>query len=82
MAYSQSAAAILTGKWTYRSFLNDPTQVTIDPNKVAENLLALLFAEAVFTFEIPTPTTLKGLTGPAAASICTERSRKTAAHRL
>jgi len=60
MAYSQSAAAILTGKWTYRSFLNDPTQVTSDPNKAAENLLALLFAEAVFTFEIPTPTTLKG----------------------
>ena len=33
MAYAQSAAAILTGKWTYRSFLNDPTQVTSDPNK-------------------------------------------------
>src|SRR3954464_14703394 len=60
MAYSQSAAAILTGKWTYRSFLNDPKLVTSDPSKVAENLLALLFAEAVFTFEIPTPTSLKG----------------------
>ena len=54
MAYVQSAAAILTGKWTYRSFLNDPAQVTSDPNKAAEKLLALLFAEAVFTFEIPT----------------------------
>ena len=50
MEYSNSAAAILTGKWTYRSFLNDPTQVTSDPDKAAENLLALLFAEAVFTF--------------------------------
>jgi len=60
MAYSQSAAAILSGKWTYRSFLNDPTQVTSDPNKMAENLLALLFAEAVFTFEIRTPTSLTG----------------------
>jgi len=60
MAYSQSAATLLTGKWTYRSFLNDPTEVTSDPNKAAEKLLALLFAEAVFTFEIPTPTTLKG----------------------
>jgi hypothetical protein len=60
MAYTQSAATLLTGKWTYRSFLNDPTEVTSDPNKAAEKLLALLFAEAVFTFEIPTPTTLKG----------------------
>ena len=60
MAYVQSAAAILTGKWIYRSFLNDPAQVTSDPNKAAEKLLALLFAEAVFTFEIPTPTTLTG----------------------
>ena len=60
MAYTQSAATLLTGKWTYRSFLNDPTQVTSDPNKAAEKLLALLFAEAVFTFEIPTPITLKG----------------------
>jgi hypothetical protein len=60
MAYTQSAATLLTGKWTYRSFLDDPTEVTSDPNKVAEKLLALLFAEAVFTFEIPTPTTLKG----------------------
>lgn len=60
MAYAQAAA--LAGKWTYRSFLNDPTQVTNDPdpNNVAQNLLALLFAEAVFTFEIPNDTTLKG----------------------
>jgi len=45
MAYAQSAATLLAGKWTYRSFLNDPTEVTSDPNKAAEKLLALLFAE-------------------------------------
>ena len=60
MAYAQSAAALLTGKWTYRSFLDDPAQVTIDPDKAAERLLALLFAEAVFTFQVPTSTTLQG----------------------
>jgi hypothetical protein len=56
-------AQTLAGKWTYRSFLNDPVQVTNDPdpNKVAQNLLALLFAEAVFTFEIRDDTTLKGV---------------------
>ena len=57
---SDQAAAALAGKWTYRSFLNDPTEVTSDPSKAAEKLLGLLFAEAEFTFEIPTPTTLKG----------------------
>ena len=60
MAYTQSGAAALAGKWTYRSFLNDPIQVTVDPNTAADKLLGLLFAEAVFTFEIPTSTTLKG----------------------
>ena len=53
-------ARSLTGKWTYRSFLNDPAQVTTDPDTAAEKLLALLFAEAVFTFETPNDTTLKG----------------------
>ena len=58
MANAQS----LAGKWTYRSFLNDPTQVTKAPDDdtVAKKLLALLFAEAVFTFAIPDDTTLKG----------------------
>jgi hypothetical protein len=60
MAYGQSAAAALTGKWTYRSFLNDPTQIGDDPNKAPANLYALLFAEAVFRFEIPNETTLVG----------------------
>jgi len=59
MADAQVAAA-LAGKWTYRSFLNDPTLIGDDPKTAADNLLALLFAEAVFTFEIPTDTTLKG----------------------
>jgi hypothetical protein len=53
-------ARSLAGKWTYRSFLNDPAQVTTDPDTAAEKLLALLFAEAVFTFEIPNDTTLTG----------------------
>ena len=58
MANAQS----LAGKWTYRSFLNNPTQVTTAPDDatVASNLLALLFAEAVFTFQIPNDTTLTG----------------------
>jgi hypothetical protein len=58
MANAQS----LAGKWTYRSFLNNPAQVTTAPDEatVAKQLLALLFAEAVFTFEIPDDTTLKG----------------------
>ena len=56
MANAQS----LAGKWTYRSFLNDPAQITAGPGNAADKLLALLFAEAVFTFEIPDDTTLKG----------------------
>jgi hypothetical protein len=43
------------GKWTYRSFHNDPAPVDGDPNKA----LGLIFAEAVFTFEIAY-TELKG----------------------
>jgi hypothetical protein len=52
----------LAGKWTYRSFLNDATLCCgdPDPNKDAANLLNLLFAEAVFTFKLPTNTTLTG----------------------
>jgi hypothetical protein len=46
----------LAGKWTYRSFRNDPKPV--DGN--AEKLLKLLFAEAVFTFQIPSDTSLTG----------------------
>jgi hypothetical protein len=55
-------ASTLAGKWTYRSFLNDPTLCCEDPdqNKDAANLLNLLFAEAVFTFKLPTNTTLTG----------------------
>ena len=55
-------AQALAGKWTYRSFLNDPVQVTDAPDEitVAKKLLGLLFAEAVFTFQIPDDTTLKG----------------------
>jgi hypothetical protein len=51
----------LAGKWTYRSFHNNPQPVADDdPNIAARKALALIFAEAVFTFEIPSSTTLKG----------------------
>jgi hypothetical protein len=55
-------AQALAGKWTYRSFLNDPVQVTKAPDEAtaAKKLLSLLFAEAVFTFQIPDDTTLTG----------------------
>jgi hypothetical protein len=48
-------ASGLTGKWTYRSFHNRPALVDGDPQKA----LRLIFAEAVFTFEI-NGTSLKG----------------------
>jgi hypothetical protein len=56
MANAQS----LAGKWTYRSYLNNPAQVTTGPGDAADKLLALLFAEAVLTFQIPNDTTLTG----------------------
>jgi hypothetical protein len=40
--------SILAGKWTYRSFKNDPALVGRDKQKA----LDLIFAEATFTFEI------------------------------
>jgi hypothetical protein len=57
---SEQAAAALAGKWTYRSFLNDPALIGDDPVIAAKKLYDMLFAEAVFTFEIPTDTTLVG----------------------
>jgi hypothetical protein len=47
---------ILAGKWTYRSFHNRAALV----DRVAEAALKLIFAEAVFTFALSDPTTLKG----------------------
>ena len=47
---------ILDGKWTYRSFFNDPAFVGGDSQKA----LDLIFAEATFTFEI-SGTDLKGI---------------------
>ena len=55
-----SDASTLAGKWTYRSFHNSPVPVADDPKTAPEKALALIFAEAVFTFEIPSSTTLKG----------------------
>jgi hypothetical protein len=45
----------LAGKWTYRSFHNRPSLVDGDPQQA----LDLIFAEAVFTFEID-GTSLRG----------------------
>jgi hypothetical protein len=52
----------LAGKWTYRSFYNDPMQVLDSPDEdtAAKKLLSLMFAEAVFTFQIPDDATLTG----------------------
>lgn len=46
----------LAGKWTYRSFRNNPEPVAGDVDKLAK----LLFAEAIFTFQTPSDTTLTG----------------------
>lgn len=51
-----SNESTLAGKWTYRSFHNNPVPVGDDPIKA----LALIFAEATFTFEITSPSSLKG----------------------
>ena len=52
--------AWLAGKWTYRSFHNNPAPVADDPKTAAEKALDLIFAEAVFSFELPSGTILKG----------------------
>jgi hypothetical protein len=44
------------GRWTYRSFLNDPTPTNGDPQKVA----ALLFAEGIWTVNDSAPTVFDG----------------------
>jgi hypothetical protein len=59
MEAGMANAQALAGKWTYRSFLNDPVQILADPHPNAK-LRSLLFAEAVFTFAIPDDTTLTG----------------------
>jgi hypothetical protein len=46
----------VAGKWTYRSYINSP--VLVGDN--ADQAFKLIFGEGVFTFELPTPTTLKG----------------------
>lgn len=52
--------SVLAGKWTYRSFHNNPAPVADDPKTAPDKALALIFAEAVFAFEVPSSTTLKG----------------------
>jgi hypothetical protein len=46
-ANSKASASAIAGKWTYRSFHNNPSPVGDDPRKA----LSLIFAEAAFTFE-------------------------------
>ena len=46
----------LAGKWTYRSFHNNPQPVGDD----AQKALALIFAEATFTLTLPSGTTITG----------------------
>jgi hypothetical protein len=53
---ADATSADLAGKWTYRSFHNRAEFVGGDQEKA----LKLIFAEATFTFEITSPTTLKG----------------------
>jgi hypothetical protein len=55
-AGSIANVSTLVGKWTYRSFRNRAALVGTDSNKA----LDLIFAEAVFTLEVPSSTTLKG----------------------
>ena len=50
----------LVGTWTYRSFHNNPALVTADPATAPELARRLIFAEAVFTFEIAASGSLKG----------------------
>lgn len=47
----------LVGKWTYRSFHNNAAPVGNDADKA----LALIFAEAEFTFQLVSDTELKGI---------------------
>jgi hypothetical protein len=56
---SSSAAdsSLLTGKWTYRSYRNDPSLVGDDADKA----LKLIFGEGVFTFEVLPKNNLKGV---------------------
>jgi hypothetical protein len=55
-AAPRAGTSPFAGRWTYRSYINDPALVGDDANKA----LGMIFAEAVFTFEIPTSSTLKG----------------------
>jgi hypothetical protein len=52
---AKSDGSVLAGKWTYRSFHNRPALVGDN----AQAALDLIFAEAVFTFEV-SGTSLKG----------------------
>src|SRR5262245_38704434 len=49
------------GKWTYRSWINDPSPVEVKPDTAkAEKLIKLLFAEAELVLEPSPPGELHG----------------------
>jgi hypothetical protein len=52
-----SGGSELAGKWTYRSFHNNPALVYEDEKTAPEKALKLIFAEAVFTFADPSART-------------------------
>jgi hypothetical protein len=54
-----TAETALSGQWTYPSFYNRAAPVTEDSVTAPQRTLALIFAEAVFTFESLSATTLK-----------------------
>jgi hypothetical protein len=55
-ASSQKEAAMIAGKWMYRSYLNNPAPVDGDPKKAIANI----FGEGVFIFATPTANTVTG----------------------
>ena len=47
---------MIAGKWTYRSYLNNPALIDGNPQKA----LANIFGEGTFTLAMPTPDTVAG----------------------
>src|SRR5437667_5275600 len=54
-------ASVLSGSWSYRSWINDPERVDVAPtDKICERLKKLLFAEATLTIEDASGGELRG----------------------
>ena len=56
-ANSRSDTSLLAGKWTYRSYRNDPSLIDGDAKKALQSI----FGEGVFTFEVLQNNTIKGV---------------------